>query len=139
VLVPVAYTFPNTPTYPALDDADLQLIADELYEMHPVQSVNFEVRTAYEQSGQINHPAELLPILQTLRAQDGAATNVYYHGLIDVGAPLLGGVAGAGQLAGPSQGDADARVAVTVWVSASESAGQIVHELGHNHGLAHVA
>jgi hypothetical protein len=103
VLVPFAYTYPNTPTYPTLDDADLQLIADELYQAHPVQSVNLEVRAAYEQSGQINHPGELLSILQNLRAQDGAAPNVYYHGLIDVGAPLLGGVAGAGEIASPSQ------------------------------------
>jgi len=138
VLVPVAYTFPATPTYPSISDSDLEFIGQTLYQAQPVQAVNLEVRAAYEQAAQLNHPGQLLAELQDLRSQDGAAAHVYYHALVDVGAATLGGAAGAGIIASDLPSDAANRVGVTVWVSAADSAMQIAHGLGLNHGIADV-
>ncbi len=144
VLVPINYTYIDPPTLVEFTEADLEFVADDLLQTNPLQTVTLTVHEPYTYSQQITNLGQLLSPMMSLRSQDGAAPNEYYHALVDVRGPSVNMVAGIAQLTGDSKSEAQSRVAATVWFKTNPeippggSSGTIVHEVGHNQGLSHV-
>jgi hypothetical protein len=145
VLVPIEYTFIHPPTLVEPTEADIQLVHDDLLQTNPLQIVDIVVHEPYTYTQQITNLGQLLSPMRALRGNEGAAPNVYYHALVDVNGPSVNMVAGIASLTGDSQSDGINRVAATVWFKQAEhippggSSGTLVHEIGHNQGLSHVA
>ena len=156
MLIPVDYQWPDPPRYPDITEEDLTLFHDYLLQQNPVQEVKFEIRSEpLVRNQRVTNLGSLLEPTRNLKVQDGAAPNVYYHSLIDVGGPSVNMVAGIANLAGPGMGEGFWRVAATVYYkhvdpgdeeegeepqvfSPAASARTFVHEVGHNQGLSHV-
>jgi hypothetical protein len=144
VLVPIEYTFIDPPTLVDPTEADLQLVHDDLLQTHPLQTVDLVVHEPYLYESQLTNLGSLLSPMRSLRGQEGADPNVYYHALVDVRGPAVNMVAGIASLTGDSKTDGLNRVAATVWFKQDEetppsgSSGTLVHEIGHNEGLSHV-
>jgi hypothetical protein len=144
MLVPIEYTYIDPPTIVVPTEADLQLVHDDLLQTNPLQTVTLEVHEPYVYTSHITNLGALLSPMRSLRANDGADPNVYYHAIVDVNGPAVNMVAGIASLTGDSQSDGLDRVAATVWFKQAEdippggSSGTIVHEVGHNQGLSHV-
>lgn len=144
MLVPIEYTYIDPPTLVAPTEADVQLVLDDLLQTNPLQSVTLEVHEPYLYDNQITNLGQLLSPMRSLRANEGADPNVYYHAIVDVRGPSVNMVAGIATLTGDSQSEGQNRVAATVWFKQAEdippggSSGTIVHEVGHNQGLSHV-
>ena len=144
VFVPIEYTFINPPTLVEPTEADIQLLHDDLLQTNPLQTVDIQVHAPYEWTNQLTNLGALLSPMRSVRGQDGADPNVYYHALVDVRSPAVNMVAGIASLTGPTQTDGLNRVAATVWFKQNEEAppagtsGTVVHEVGHNQGLSHI-
>jgi hypothetical protein len=144
MLVPIEYTYIDPPTIVVPNEADLQLVHDDLLQTNPLQTVTLEVHEPYVYTSHLTNLGALLSPMRSLRANDGADPNVYYHALVDVNGPAVNMVAGIASLTGNSQSDGIDRVAATVWFKQADdippggSSGTIVHEVGHNQGLSHV-
>ncbi|NVB42132.1 hypothetical protein G6O69_30195 [Pseudenhygromyxa sp. WMMC2535] len=125
---------------PSLDEATLARFVDSIYEHNPVTQVRWSLREPAIFEGNLFELAQLLPFVSALREADEAAPQVYYHALIDVGAPSLAGVQGIAEIAGDQPEDAGARVQATVMWSGDPDAAveTLTHELGHGQGLRHV-
>jgi len=138
VFVPIHYVALDST--PALDDEALALLVDSLYEQNPVNQVSYAVRDSVDYASTLDDVASLLPLLSQLKTADGADANTYYHALVDIGAPSLGGRRGIGNIVGDSEGEGADRVAATLYWTADPSlaAETFNHEVGHNQGLAHV-
>jgi hypothetical protein len=148
MLVPIHYTGNGNDRMPDLSEANVKLLIDSLHEENPVQEVRYQVRGHIGYDKPMTNLGSLLPLLSAVKSKDKADPNVYYHGFIDIGCPVVGcgsfGVAGIALMAGDKQNASNSRVAATVfWASKSGSisrtVGTFVHEVGHNQGLAHVA
>ncbi|HVH99277.1 MAG TPA: zinc-dependent metalloprotease family protein, partial [Enhygromyxa sp.] len=115
---------------PSVDDAmKMEKITNEIYQTEPIQTLNSavdEIRT-----GGSSNVCGMLQTMQQIWSIDGAPANIYYVGLVDTGASS--GVMGCAWL--------NSNVNADVWVDSSIgiTATSIVHEIGHNMGLAHVA
>ncbi|PRP95108.1 hypothetical protein ENSA7_74220 [Enhygromyxa salina] len=156
VIVPVDYQWPDPPRYPDITAEDLQLFHDLLLQQNPVQTINISIRDEpLVWDERITNLGSLLGPTRALKINDGAAANVYYHALVDVGGSGVNMVAGIANLAGPGMNDSDRRVAATVYYkhhdpgdpemgedpqtfAPTNSARTWVHEVGHNQGLSHV-
>jgi hypothetical protein len=147
MLVPIHYTGGGQDRRPNLSDENVKTLIDALYEHNPVHDVFYQVRGEIPYNAEMNNLGSLLPMMSSLKNNDGAGPNIYYHALIDIGCPVVGcgsaGVAGIAQLTGDSKGHSLNRVAATVFYESANSgirstAGTFVHEVGHNQGLAHV-
>ncbi|KIG15693.1 hypothetical protein DB30_05263 [Enhygromyxa salina] len=156
VIVPVDYQWPDPPRYPDITAEDLQIFHDLLLQQNPVQTINIQFRDEpLVWDERITNLGSLLGPTRALKINDGAAANVYYHALVDVGGSGVNMVAGIANLAGPGMNDSDRRVAATVYYkhydpgdpeegeepqtfSPINSARTWVHEVGHNQGLSHV-
>lgn len=144
VLVPIEYTYIDPPTTAVITDSDLELVANDLLETNPLQTVTLEVHETYQYTQQITNLGSLLGPMMALRSADNAEPNVYYHALVDVRGPSVNMVAGIAQLAGSDKQSASSRVAATVWykpgdaMSPANSSETIIHEVGHNQGFSHV-
>lgn len=138
VFVPIHY-LPLDLT-PKLDDAAIQELVDDLYEQNPTNSVTYEVRTPLDHVDELDDLATLLPSLSELKVADAAEANIYYHALVDVGGPTVGGQRGIGNIVGDGEGEGAMRVAATVYWAGDPSLAveTFTHELGHNQGLTHV-
>ena len=156
MFVPVDYRYPEEWRYPDITEDDIQLFHDYLLQQNPVQTIDIQIRDEpliYSQ--QISNLGQLLNPTRNLKNQDGAASNVYYHALVDVNGPSVNMVAGIANLADASMADGDRRVAATVYYKhmdpgdeetgeepqtfpPSQSGRTFVHEIGHNQGLSHV-
>ena len=116
MIVPVDYQWPDPPRLPDITDEDLQLFYDALLQQNPVQKINIQIRDepmVYDE--RITNLGSLLGPTRALKINDGAAANVYYHALVDVGGSGVNMVAGIANLANASMGDSDRRVAATVY------------------------
>jgi len=143
MLVPIEYTYFDTPTLVEPNEADLQLLHDELLQQNPLQTVTFELHEPYVYDNHLTNLGALLGPMAALRGNENADPNVYYHALVDVNGPAVNMVAGIAQLAGSGKSGGMSRVAATVWDKyngnpPAGSAGTFVHEVGHNQGLPHV-
>jgi hypothetical protein len=122
-VVPVTYNG-NTP--PVMENR--QALEDGLFQQNPLRNIDLNVR----QSVSTGNPSlsNMLSLRQQLHAQHAAANNNYYFALVDTGAQsgtiglaYLGSLYGAG-----------------LWLnSLSMTVGTLVHEVGHDQGLGHVA
>lgn len=158
VLVPVRYEHLDPPRIPDITDEDLALFHDLLYQQNPVQTLDIQIRSeTIVWTDQITQLGALLAPTRAAKLADGAAPNVYYHALVDVGGPSVGGVGGIATLADAERSASANRVAVTVYnkhvvppaedaedqtpaiYPPSSSARTFVHEIGHNQGFRHVA
>lgn len=137
VLVPIEYNG----KVPNLSEEVQAQVVNNLYEQNPTTEILHEVHAPVPYTSQLNNLGSLLPLMSQLRAVEGAAPNVYYHALVDIGGASLGGVLGISQLASDSKADANSRVSATVLWSANPSIGAdtFTHEAGHAQGLSHVA
>jgi hypothetical protein len=157
VLVPVLYEYLDPPRQPDITAEDLALFHDYLLQQNPVQTVDLQIREEpIVRVEQLTNLGSLLAPTREVKLQDGAAANVYYHALVDVGGPSVSMVAGIASLTGPTEEESADRVAATVFhkhVSVPDedeedqtptiyppanSARTFVHELGHNQGFSHV-
>jgi hypothetical protein len=144
MLVPIHYTYFDTPTLVEPTEADLQLVHDDLLQTNPLQTVTLQVHEPYEYDNHLTNLGALLGPMAALRGNETEGPNVYYHALVDVNGPAVNMVAGIAMLTGDGKDSASSRVAATVWYKQSEevppsgSTGTIVHEVGHNQGLQHV-
>lgn len=131
MFVPVTY---NGVT-PVLTEEDREFLVSHTLEHNPLQKVTAVFHDPIEYTQTIDSLGQLLPVMSSLRAQEGNQfTNIYYAALVPVNYP--GGVAGIANLASANM-TAD-RVNANVWYSTNNS-DTVVHEIGHNQGLSHVA
>jgi hypothetical protein len=145
VMLPVAFNDGGcqTNTGSALTAEDEQNFVDAFHEQYPVQDVFLEFRrdTPIVWNQPLTSLAQLWQPLQDQRIADKAAPNVYYYALVDTCSNGVNGAAGvAPGLAADSKAAAYQRVSSGVWLPAQRSYSYhtMVHELGHNHGRAHV-
>jgi hypothetical protein len=116
---------------PATDDPDkMAIINNEIYQTEPIQTLN-SVVGALHNSGASSNVCNMLQVMSQIWSQAGAPGNIYYVGLVDTGA--ASGIMGCALL--------NANFNADVWVDSSLgiTATSIVHEIGHNQGLNHVA
>lgn len=115
---------------PTIDDEQkMTAISNEIYQTEPIQTLNVAVDSL--QTGGNANVCNMLQTMQQLWSIDGAPGNIYYVGLVDTGASS--GVMGCAWI--------NSNVNADVWVDSSIgiTATSIVHEIGHDQGLAHVA
>jgi hypothetical protein len=137
-LVPIDYRGIPEPTLPDLNDENLQIIADGLYQQNPLHELKITVHEPYVYEPLLTNLGTLLGHMSALKSEDGAGPNEYYHALVEVGTPAVNHVAGIAQLTGDDKGASGSRVAATVWLVPAGSTETLVHEVGHNQGLNHV-
>ena len=129
-LVPVRRTADNTTGN--VTAANAAQFADQTVRVHPLATVNVDVRAAYTytdtaqiQSGDGNGVwLRILNQINALQAAEGGTRN--YYGVIAV--PYGSGIAGYGYVPG--------RAAVG-WDKLPSASGVAAHELGHNFGRSH--
>ena len=144
VMFPVNYdngTFCDTTTT-TLTEEEVELFVNHHHEQYPVQEVMLDFRReepiiidfAMSSLSQLWEP------LRDLRASDQADPNVYYYALVDVCGGGIDDAAGiAPGLATDLKTAAFERVSSGVWLGGDDYAYHtMVHELGHNHGRAHI-
>jgi hypothetical protein len=144
VMVPVAYNIPGCTTNTAdLTPEQEQTFIDFLHEQYPVQEVIWDFRrdSPIEWNEELTSLAQLWQPLRELRDIDAAPPNAYYYALVNA---CSGGIDGAGGiapgLATDTKSAAYERVSSGLWSPNNDSYSYhtMVHELGHNHGRAHV-
>jgi hypothetical protein len=145
VVLPVIYdngTGCSTNTATGVTPEQEQKLLDYMHEQYPVQEIIWEYRreSPIVWNNALNSLAELWEPLQDLRATDNAEPNVYYYALVNVCGGGIGDAAGiAPGLATDTKAAAFERVSSGVWMDGQEYAYHVmVHEIGHNHGRAHV-
>jgi len=142
MFVPIHYVADGKDRRPDMSEDKLASFIDALYEQNPVQEVQYQVHSEIQYTQVMNQLGSLLPIMATLRDQEGADPNIYYHALIDIDCLVAGcgssGTAGIAFRATDQPSDSLSRVAATIYYDLESSAETFVHELGHNQGFAHV-
>lgn len=129
-LVPIRRTADNTTGN--VSAANAAQFADQTVRMHPLGTVNVDVRAAYTytdtaqiQSGDGNGVwLRILSQINALQAAEGGTRS--YYGVIAV--PYGGGIAGYGYVPGRS---------AVGWDKLPSASGVAAHELGHNFGRSH--
>lgn len=129
--VPFTYT-PNGTT-PDLNEEVQKTLTDLMFEQQPIQTLHAEFHAPVTYSQNISDLGQLLSAVDQVRTQDGAPSNIYYAGIINLGNPSGAFVAGIA----PLGGNVSANRIVTS-LGYDETAEVIVHETGHNQGLNHI-
>ncbi len=139
VFVPIHYV--PLDTTPDLNETTVQPLADNLYEQNPATAVIWDIHPPVDYDSTLNNLGSLLPVAAQLKSDEAAPPNVYYHALVDINAPSLGGVLGIGSIVSANKAEGNLRVAATVYWPGNPklAADTFTHEVGHNQGLAHVA
>ncbi|PRP97424.1 hypothetical protein ENSA5_34160 [Enhygromyxa salina] len=146
VMMPVAYTAngcnTNTGDLATVSAEQEQLFIDYIHEQYPVQNIQWEFRreTPIQWTEELTSLAQLWQPLRDQREADAAPPNTYYYALVDA---CTNGIDGAGGIAPGLATDTKAaafeRVSSGLWLGGDDySYETMVHELGHNHGRAHV-
>ncbi len=131
MFVPFNYT-PQGTTPDLTDEANRRVLEDNLFMMEPVSRIEaaYHEPVPYSNTSVTSNLGALLSAVDQVRAQDGAASNVYYTGLIETG--QQSGVVGIAPLGGI--------VNANLWrQNKSSTAETVVHEIGHNLNLNHIA
>lgn len=136
LLVPITYNGVTA----NLDEATQETVVNNLYEQNPATEILWDVHPPVAYEGQLNSLGNLLPVMASLRADESADPNVYYHALVDVGSQSLGGTLGISYLANDLKTDGASRVSATVLFAPDPTiaADTYTHETGHAQGLNHV-
>ncbi|MCP4674896.1 MAG: hypothetical protein GY854_05180 [Deltaproteobacteria bacterium] len=145
VLIPVKYT-PSEPDYlPDISDAQLELYRNAFYVNYPVDEIEITVGEELEWNQNIASTGvgwnQLLSKIQKLRTERGADKKEYYYGIFAPAKSLMG-FCGMGCVAGlsnlvPGPAAAWARASIGLGFTGGESAGTMIHEVGHAHGRKH--
>lgn len=145
VMIPVVYDDGmgcQTDTSVDIDAEQEMNFINYLHEQYPIQELVWEFRRGEPivVDGALSSLAELWEPLQAARTADNADPNYYYYAIVDVCDGGVDGAAGiAPGLASDSKTAGFERVSSGVWLGgAVYSYHTMVHELGHNHGRAHV-
>lgn len=142
-IVPIQYGADGSNRVPDTSAAGLQPIHDRYLAIYATPAVNITVRAPYPWSQAVDASGngwdELLSAITDLRAQDGAANDVYYYGMFlpssDVNSFCGGGcVAGLGNIADAGDSSQQAAIGLGYPEFSAETA---AHETGHNHGRMH--
>lgn len=131
MFVPFNYT-PAGTTPDLTDPANQRVLEDQLFMMEPIRRLEAEYHApvSYSNTSVTGNLGVLLSAVDQVRNQDGAPSNWYYVGLIDTG--QQSGVVGIAPLGG--------NINANLWRNnKSSTAGTVVHEIGHNLSLNHVA
>ena len=146
VVVPLQYNTGAQVFQPDLSDEARTILENSLYDQNPVSKVSVTYHSVVAYPDPIRNGSELsnvLGYLSSLRSSENVGPQVYYVGLVDVGCFVAGcgngGTTGVGFIPSDQQFSANQRVSISIWYQPSSSAGTVVHELGHNQGLNHVA
>ncbi len=145
VIVPLRYVAGGNLT-PDLSESSKTVLENALYDQNPVTELEISYRASVDYGAAVtngNQLGDILGFLSNLKSQDGAGPEVYYTGLINVGCFVVGcgnaGTTGVGYIPPASQNSSFQRVNINVWFNPESSSGTVVHEVGHNQGLSHVA
>jgi hypothetical protein len=140
MMVPIHYTYNGADRLPDLSDENKAIFEGALYEQNPLQQLFVQYRDPVEYGNQMTNLGSLLPLMTSVRGQDGADPNIYYHAIYPGTSGGVNGVAGIAQLPGDNKSEGFMRVAATTFgPSVGQAANTFVHEVGHNQGLRHVA
>jgi hypothetical protein len=139
VFVPYHHLYENIDRVTDTSDATMKILADALYEQNPIEALIWEVHEPVLWELPMDNLGSVLGPLSALRDNEMAFPNVYYHALFPVPNGGVAGVAGVASVPGDGKGEGESRVAVSaLGNSPNNTAGTVVHEVGHNQGLQHV-
>jgi hypothetical protein len=139
VFVPFHHLYGSIDRLADTSDANMKIITDYLYEQNAASELIWEVHEPVLWELPMDNLGSVLGPTAALRDNEMAFPNVYYHALFPVPGGGVAGVAGVASVPGPGKGEGNQRVSVTaLGNSVQGAAGVVVHEVGHNEGMAHV-
>lgn len=146
VLVPIRYGADGSNRLPDTSNTQVTTYTQTMFGIYPASKVDVTVR---QQAVGISFSVladgtgwnQLLSTLLSVRAQDGAANDVYYYGAFSPAASMQtycggGCVAGLSPIV-QSVGDAANRGSIGLGFTGQVSADTMAHEVGHAHGRPH--
>ena len=141
VLVPFSYNDgAGCVTDPDLSEETMQLYFDKMFQMNPIDTLEFEIHETLAWNTQLTSLGEINQLLSGMRFDEGAPPETYYYGHIDVCGGGIGGAAGLahGIPVDPTVENAFQRVSTGVSFAPELSAETFVHEVGHSQGRRHI-
>ena len=140
MFVPFHHLYDGIDRIADTSDATMELITTTLYEQNPVEVLIWEVHEPEIWDQPMENLGAVLGPVAALRDNEMAFPNWYYHALFPVPGGGVAGVAGIASVPGDGLGEGGSRVAATAQGSNGGNARDVVlHEVGHNQGLNHVA
>jgi len=131
---------------PDLSPGNRDILEAALFDQNPASELDITYHSVVDYPFAVNNGSQLgdiLGFLSNLKQQEGAGPEVYYAGLINVGCFVVGcgnaGTTGIAYITGANQNSGLQRVSANVWFQPGSSSQTVVHEVGHNQGLNHVA
>jgi hypothetical protein len=146
VIVPVIYNIDGSGRLPDLSATQVEIYKELLRSIYPLYNLDFTIRTAIEWPQPGDNPSsydfgDMNLFLRQLKADDGAAQDVYYYALVrpdETFADYCSGTCTTGQSYVVSSPDSGSyRVGNGVGFTGIRWAWTLVHELGHMHGRKH--
>lgn len=127
-------------TSPDTSDATMQLFQDYMFQMNPIERLDFELHDPVPWNQALGDFNELNMYMSSLRNEENAPPEAYYYGLIDVCAYDLNGFGGQayGIPTSATPGNAYQRVSSGLSLQPEWSADTFVHEVGHSQGRRHI-
>lgn len=145
VVVPVKYDADGSGRIPDVSAAQLERYRKTFLSRYPASAVEITARAPLAWSSTIARNgagfSQILNAITQLRRSDGAASDVYYYGLLTP-APSMSAFCRGGCVTGLSAvvsnpGTSFLRASVGVGYTGEESASTMAHEVGHAHGREH--
>jgi hypothetical protein len=143
VIVPIEYGADGSNRLPDTSSGAQTLYQNQFLAMYPVPTVEITVHAPFPWTEAVTADgsgwSDLLNGLQSLRASDNPASDIYYFGSFDPADSLddycgSGCVAGLGMIAGPTDAFAQECIGLGFPEVTDVTA---AHEIGHNHGRYH--
>jgi hypothetical protein len=139
MFVPYHHLYGNIDRVADVNDETMQIITDYLFEQNPIEELIWEVHEPVLWELPMDNLGAVLGPMAALRDNELAPPNLYYHALFPVPNGGVAGVSGVASVPGDGKGEGDSRVSVSaLGNNVGGTAGTVVHEVGHNEGLAHV-
>ncbi len=139
VFVPYHHKWGSIDRVADTSDQTMKIIVDYLYEQNATHNIIYTVHEPVLWEYEMTSLGAVLGPMSAMRENEQAFPNEYYHGLFPIPNGGVAGVAGVAQVPGDGKGEGYSRVSVTaLGNSVQDAAGVVVHEVGHNEGLAHV-
>jgi hypothetical protein len=143
VIVPVKYFADGSQRLPDTSPAALEKIADAVYAMYPVRSLDLRVAEPFTWTNPISSFGGwegLLGAISTMRGAADVPENTYYYGLFNP-AESFATFCGYGCILGLSNlayGESDSWARSSIGLGYIDVAAEtLVHEVGHAHGRLH--